>query len=90
VNAGGLGGIMGESIVLSVGEDFHLKRGKDYVVYAGMLSDNMYSIAQRKRAGNQGFAWNLFFPRGRQNITIDGVNIFVENVTPEQISFRVG
>ena len=61
MKSGGLGGIMGESIVLSVGEDYHLKRGKDYVIYAGMLSDSLYSIVQRKRSGNQAFAWNLFF-----------------------------
>ena len=80
---------MDESIVLSIGEGFHLRRGKDHVVYAGMPSENVYSIVQEKSSGYQGFAWNLFFPKRRQEIIIDGVNLFIENVTPEEISLRV-
>ncbi|MBA7616321.1 hypothetical protein ES703_23617 [subsurface metagenome] len=80
---------MDESIVLSIGEGFHLRRGKDHVVYAGMPSENVYSIVQKKSSGYQGFAWNLFFPKRRQEIIIDGVNLFIENVTPEEISLRV-
>ena len=80
---------MGKSVVLSVGDDFHLKRGKDHIVYAGMPSDNVYSIVQKKANGYQGYAWNLYYPRRRQDITIDGVNIFVERVTPEEIELRV-
>ena len=80
---------MSKPITLSVGEDFHLKRGKDHIVYAGMPSDNVYSIVQKKEKGYGGFAWNLFFPGRKQEITIDGVNIFVENVTPEEIRIRI-
>ncbi len=80
---------MGESVVLSVGEDFHLMRGKDRIVYAGMPSDNVYSIVQRKASGYQGYTWNLFYPRKQQAITIDGVNILVESVAPEEVRFRV-
>ena len=76
-------------VTLAVGEDFHLRRGKDHIAYAGMPSDNVYSIVQKKANGYQGYAWNLFFPKRRQEITIDGVNIFVENVTPDEIRFRV-
>jgi hypothetical protein len=83
-------GIMIESIVLSVGEDVHLRRGKDHIIYAGMPSDNVYSIVQKRAAGYQGYSWNLFFPKRRQEITIDGVNIFVESVTPEEIRLRIG
>ena len=80
---------MSKPITLSVGEDFHLKRGKDHIVYAGMPSDNVYSIVQKKEKGYGEFAWNLFFPKRKQEITIDGVNIFVENVTPEEIRIRI-
>jgi hypothetical protein len=85
-----MGGMMIGSIVLSVGEDVHLRQGKDHILYAGMPSEDVYSIVQKKSNGYQGFAWNLFFPKGRQDITIDGVNIFVENVTPEEIRLRIG
>ena len=80
---------MGESITLSVGQDFHLKRGKDRILYAGMPSDGVYSIVQRKASGYQGFAWNLFYPRTKRDIIIDKVNIRVENVAPDEIRFRI-
>ena len=81
---------MDNSIVLSVGDTFHLRRGKDHVTYAGMPSDTVYSIAQRKANGYQGYAWNLYYPKRKSDIAIDGVNIFVENVNPDEIRLRVG
>jgi hypothetical protein len=78
-----------KSVVISVGEDFHLKQGKDHIIYAGMPSDNVYSIVQKKTSGYQGYSWNLYYPRRRQDITIDGVKVFVERVTPEEIEIRV-
>ncbi|HUU64571.1 MAG TPA: hypothetical protein VMW37_00510 [Dehalococcoidales bacterium] len=81
---------MVEPVTLAVGEDFHLRRGKDHIAYAGMPSDNVYSIVQKRASGYQGYAWNLFFPKRRQEITIDGVNIFVEDVAPDEIRLRVG
>ena len=82
---------MGKSVLLSVGESVHLRRGKDRIVYAGMPSDDVYSIVQIKRAVDQGYAWNLFFAKRRQDIRIDGVNVLVEveNVTPEEIRLRI-
>ena len=77
-------------VTLRLGESFHLRRGKDHIIYAGMPSESVYSIAQKKASGYQGFAWNLFFPKRMQNIVIDGVNVLVENVTPEEIRVRVG
>ncbi len=78
-----------ESIELKVGQGYHLKRGKDRVTYAGMVSDDVYTIVQIKASGYQGYSWNLFFQKRHQHITIDGVNIAVENVTPEEIRFRL-
>ena len=78
-----------QSITLAVGQGFHLKRGKDRITYAGMVSDDVYTLVQRKASGYQGYAWNLFFQKRQQNITIDGVNINVENITPEEIRFRL-
>ena len=57
---------MDSLITLSGGDDFHLKFGKDRIVYAGMPSENVYSIVQKKTSGYQGFAWNLFFPEGNR------------------------
>jgi hypothetical protein len=80
---------MQQVITLAVGQGYHLKRGKDHIVYAGMLSDDVYSIIQIKASGYQGYSWSLFFRKSHQYITIDGINISVENVTPEEISFRL-
>ena len=85
---------MNNLVVLSVGDNFHLRSGKDWIVYAGMSNEKVYSIVQRKRNfvpyAAWGYAWNLFYPREQNKIEIDGVNILVENVTPDEIRFRVG
>ena len=84
---------MDSSVVLAVGDVFHLRRGKDRIIYAGMPSDNIYSIVQRKwdfmPLGRWGFAWNLFFPREQNKIRIDGIDISVENVAQDKIRLRV-
>ena len=80
---------MDKSVLLSVGETYHLRSGKDRIVYAGMPSEDVYSIVQRKASGYQGFAWNLFYPRRKSEIIIDGVNILVENVTPDEIRLQI-
>ena len=82
---------MNGSVMLSVGQILHLKRGKDRIAYAGMLSDNIYSIAQIRNAlSNNAFAWNLYYPKRKSDITIDGVNIYVENATPDEARLRAG
>ncbi|MFC1926846.1 hypothetical protein ACFLWV_03755 [Chloroflexota bacterium] len=81
---------MDNSVVLSVGDTCHLRSGKDRIIYAGMPSDNVYSIVQRKAWGYQGYAWNLFYPSKQSKIRIDGVNILVESVTPNEIRLQVG
>ena len=84
---------MDNLISLSVGDTYHLRSGKDHIIYAGMPSDRVYSIAQRKRKfvpyAAWGYAWNLFFPKEQSSIRIDDVNIMVENVTPSEIRLRV-
>ena len=78
------------TITLSVGEIHHLKTGKDRILYAGMPSENVYSIVQKKAEGYQGFGWNLFFNRRQTEITVDGVKLYIERVEPETIAFRKG
>jgi hypothetical protein len=81
---------MKRSVVLAVGEAFHLRPGKDRIMYAGMPSENVYSIVQIKKGSPyQGYAWNLFFPVKKRDITVDGVDILVENVTQDEIRFAL-
>jgi len=81
---------MDNYISLFVGETHHLRQGKDRIIYAGMPSEGVYSIVQRKASGYQGFAWNLFYGRNQTDITVDGVRLIIENVSPEEIRFRKG
>ena len=84
---------MDNLVTLSVGDTYHLCPGKDHIIYAGMLSEKVYSIVQRKRKfapyAAWGYAWNLFFPKEQSSIRIDDVNIMVESVTPSEIRLRV-
>jgi len=82
------------TVVLAVGEGFHLKMGKDHIVYAGMPSEKVFSIVQRKRNfvpyAAWGYAWNLFFPKEQSELVIDGVRLTVESVSPQEIRLGVG
>ena len=81
---------MNNSVVLSVGDIYHLRLGKDRIVYAGMPNENVFSIAQMKwEFFYRGYSWNLYFPKNQDTIRIDGVNILVDGVTPEEIRLRV-
>jgi len=81
---------MDRSVVLSVGDKHGLGFGKGVIYYAGMPSEKVFSIAQGKwEFPYQGFAWNLFFPIGQHEIRIEGVNILVDHVTPDEIRLRV-
>ena len=80
---------MDNLITLSVGDSYHLRLGKDRIVYAGMTNENVFSFVQMKwEFFYRGYSWNLYFPKGQSTIRIDGVNIQVENVTPTEI--RIG
>ena len=81
---------MYKEIVLPIGEGCRLGFGKGIIIYAGMVSEDVYSIARRKTGfPYQGFSWNLYYPVKQSKILIDGVTIQVENVAPDVISLRV-
>jgi hypothetical protein len=81
---------MEHTVALSVGDTYHLGAGKDRIIYAGMPTDDVFSIVERKWAFvYRGYAWNLFFPKGRSEIRVDGVNLLVESVDPDRIVLRV-
>jgi hypothetical protein len=78
------------TVVLTVGDSYHLGLGKDRIVYAGMPSEKTYSVVQMKwEFFYRGYAWNLFFPREQSEIRVDGINLLVEKVDPQQIVLRV-
>ena len=82
---------MDKAVVLSVGDNYKLGFGKDRIVYAGMPSEKVYSIVQMKwEFFYRGYSWNVFYPKEKNSIRIDGVKILVETVTPDEIRLRVG
>ena len=81
--------MMDRTVVLSVGDIHKLGLGKDRIIYGGMPSDNVFSIIEvRWEFFYRGYSWNPFFPKSRSEIRVDGVNILVEKVTPDEIRFR--
>jgi hypothetical protein len=84
---------LAEKVALSVGDSFHLTSGKDRITYAGMVCDNTYSIVQRKSQlipfGWMGYAWNLYYPTTKKDINIDGVDIHIEAVNPDEIRLMI-
>ena len=81
---------MNSTVVLSVGDIHRLRLGKDRIVYAGMPNENVFSFVQMKwEFLYRGYSWNLYFSKNQSTIRIDGVNILIENVTPEEIRLRV-
>jgi hypothetical protein len=81
---------MNNLVTLSVGDKHRLRLGKDRIVYAGMPNENVFSIVQMKwEFLYRGYSWNLYFPKGQGTIRVDGVNIMVDSVTPEEIRLRM-
>ena len=81
---------MNHSVVLAVGDTYHLRLGKDRIVYAGMPNENVFSFVQMKcEFFYRGYSWNLYFPKSQSTIRIDGVNILVDSVTPDEIRLRM-
>ena len=80
---------MAKTVVLPVGDSIRLTSGKDRIMYAGMVCDKTYSIVQRKSQlipfGWMGYAWNLFYPVSKRDISIDGISIHIEDVNPDEI-----
>ena len=74
--------------ILPVGGSFHLKTGKDWIVYAGLVNEDVYSLVQLKARGYQGYAWNLYFPRRQQDIVVDRVPLQVLRADAHEIEFR--
>ena len=59
-------------ISLAIGEELHLKCGKDCIIYVGMSSKDIHSVVQKKVSGNRGYAWKMIYSTRRHDIAIDG------------------
>jgi hypothetical protein len=77
--------------VLKVGESAKLKRGwiTTYsLVYAGMLSDYVFSIVLTWTAGHNSAAFNLYLEKGQSEIDILDGRMTILDVNKREIRFH--
>ena len=81
---------MNKSVLLSVGDIYHLGFGKDKISYTGMPNENVYSLVRmRWEFFYRGYSWTQFYPITKREINIDGVSIRVENISPDEIRLMI-
>jgi hypothetical protein len=79
---------MQEQITLFVGEKKKISTGfltSFTIMYCGMPNENTFSIGLRESFGNQGYALNLFYPRGDRTIKLLDKEFSIFDATPEKI-----
>lgn len=80
---------MDKAVVLRVGEDYRVSGLlQGCLTYAGMPSSNTFSIVHKREVGGD-YAYNLFFSADKKDINIGPLSVFVEAVSPEQITFWI-
>ena len=75
---------------LSLGESAKVKSGfmTSYsLIYAGMLSDYVFSIAVTWTSGNNSAGHNLYIERGQREIKLLGGRLTVRDVSKSEIRF---
>jgi len=80
-----------EDIVLGVGEKTKIKFGfmdSITLIYCGMVSKDVFSLALLFGSGYQGYSYNLYFPVDSRNIKIGSISLSVVNVKSEQLILR--
>jgi hypothetical protein len=78
---------------LKIGEQADLRKGilraSHAVVYAGMPSEQVYSLAFTYFFGNQALGVNLFVPKTQKEVTYKEWRIVVLEVRPDRIRLRI-
>jgi hypothetical protein len=81
-----------KSYTLKVGEHEVVRRrffGRTWAVaYAGMPTDNTYSLAVTWSVGHQSAAYNLFLPSDQRELPLFSGRMFIEDVSPQRVSLR--
>ena len=78
---------------LKINEKFRTRRGAfrttEDIVYAGMISDDVYSVVLTFSLGHNSWAYNLYLPVSQRELKLWDVRLVVLQVTPTEIHFRV-
>jgi hypothetical protein len=84
-------GYISEDITLAVGDKTKIKIGfmnSKTIVYCGMISKDIFSVALLYGTGNQGFSYNLFYPKNTKTIKVDNDSYYVVSVSENQLVIR--
>ena len=82
---------MYEKIVLGIGQKKKIKSGfltSFSIIYCGMPNKDVFSVCLKESTGNQGFAMNLYYPKGSRTIKINDAEFTVFDVTPEMLTLQ--
>jgi hypothetical protein len=77
--------------ILKVGENAKIKRGfitTIALVYAGMLSDHVFSIVVTWTAGHNSAGYNLYFEKGQREISLLKGHLTILDVSKNEIRFQ--
>lgn len=80
-----------EEYVLQLGQDAKIKKGffTTYsVIYAGMVSDDVFSLAVTWTAGHASAAYNVYFGKGQREADLLGGHLTVLDVNRREIRFQ--
>jgi len=82
---------MARLAVLTVGDSTSLGFFRGRITYAGVPNDQTFSLGLRRwDFCHMVYGCNLYFPADLKQTSIEGVDIQVEEVTPEEIRLRIG
>ena len=62
--------------------------GNITIVYAGMVSPDVYSVVVQWTSGNNSLAYNLYLGRTQKEVHLPKGRIHVSSATPERLNFR--
>ena len=63
-------------------------RAQISIVYTGMINESIFSIAVIWLHGNQGMAYNLFFPKTQKELDIQKGKIEFVSISKHELRFR--
>ncbi len=84
-------GYISDDIILAIGEKTKLKLGlmdSITLIYCGMISKDVFSIAILFGSGYQGYSYNLYYPIDARSIKIGSIALSIVSVKFEQLILR--
>lgn len=74
---------------LAIGQSVQIRGGflaRQYLIYAGQVSDKVYSLAVQWTRGHNSAAYNIYIPVEQKEVSVLLSRVVVHNVSPSEIS----